>query len=253
MDFGTILFVVAVVAAGLWVALSNDKLASAIRTRFQGAKARAADALDDAIDRMEAAEADVESRLAKANVALIEVKSMRKQVENQKLAAEANVRKYETASENAASVGRRELVAEAIARKAEANTLLQTLVTQFNFLLGKEDEIAKAVEALNKRKADLKAKKVQIKTRAKTAKTVLSTNELLAGVDLTGNSKDVERAFEIVEEVEAKAGAMGEIAGSIIEKQKVEEELEALSRPQTDPAAEVEALMAKYASTEESK
>lgn len=251
MDTGTIILIAVVVF--VWVALSPDKLASTLRARFKGAKARAADALDDAIARMEAAEADIEIQLARANQALIEIKTMRKAIENQLVAKKADEAKWQTAAENAASVSRAELVKEALTRKQEASGALDGLQNQLTFLLGKEAEVQKAVTALETRKASLKRQKVEVKTRAKTAKTTLNVNQLLAGVDLTGNNKDIERAYELVEEVEAKSGAMAEIADTVTAHQRIDEELESLSKPKANIDAEVESLMAKFAKADESK
>jgi phage shock protein A len=116
-------------------------------------------------------------------------------------------------------------------------------------LLKKEAEVQSAVNALQTRKVDLKRQVVQIKTRAKTATTTLGVNELLAGVDLTGKSRNVERAFEIVEDLEAKSGAMAEIAAVASAKQDMDAQLESLTHPQTDVNAEAARLMAKFAKT----
>lgn len=245
MDPITIVLILAL-AFVLWVAFSPDKLANTLRARFKGAKAQAADALDDAIARMDAAEADTEAQLAKANQALIEVKTMRKAIENQVAAKTADLAKWQTAAENAASIQRADLAKEALTRKQEASDALVGLLGQLKFLRSKEAEVQNAVNALNSRKATLKKQKVEVKTRAKTAKTTLGVNELLAGVDLTGRSNDVERAYELVEEVEAKSGAMAEIANTVTTQQRMDEELEKLSTPQSDIDAEVEALMAKF-------
>jgi phage shock protein A len=237
----------------LWVAFSPDKLASAIRTRFIGAKARAADAMDDAVDRVEAAQANIEEQLAKANGGLIDIKTMRKAIENKLNEAKATVTKYNTAAENAASGSRQDLVAEAVSRKNVALGEQGTLQKQYDFLVAKETEVQSAVTALNTRKAQMARTKTEIKTRAKTAKVTLGVNELLAGVDLTGRQADVDRAFEIVEELEAKSGAMAEIAEVAKADQRLEAELEALSSPLVDEAAEVEALMKKFKKTDEVK
>ncbi len=245
IDSLTIVLILAL-AFVLWVAFSPDKLANTLRARFKGAKARAADALDDAIDRMEAAEADTENQIAKANQALIEIKTERKSIGNKVAVEQASQTKWQTAAENAASVQREDLVKEALTRKQEATEALVGLEKQLQFLLGKEAEVQKAVNALNTRKVTLKRQKIEVKTRAKTAKTTLSVNELLAGIDLTGRSKDVERAYELVEAVEAKSGAMAEIAETVIVEQRMDEELERLSTPQVDIDAEVQVLMAQF-------
>lgn len=231
----------------LWIAFSPDPLASAIRTRFVGAKARAAAALDDAVDRVEAAEASNENQLAKANAALVDIMGMRVAIQNKVDLATGAARKWQTAAENAASVQKQDLVVEALTRKNAAAADLDSLQTQLTFLCKKEAEVQNAVNALQKRKAQLKEQRVQIKTRAKTAVTTLGVNELLAGVDLSGNNKDVTRAFEIVDDLEAKSGAMAEIAKTATAKQRMDEELEALAHPQTSVDTEAAELLAKFA------
>ena len=239
--------ILVILAFLVWVIFSKSRLASTIRMRFKSAERRAAEALDDAVSRVEAAEVDNEDQLAKSNEALIQIKTMRKAIANKCSEENQNIAKYEQAAENAASIQREDLVEEALTRKQAAENALIPLSKQLSFLMAKESEVQNAVDALNKRKAMLKRQKVEIKTRAKTAVTTLGVNELLAGVDLSGKSKDVERAFEIVEDLEAKSGAMAEIAEKVTAAQKMEEELESLSMPpQTDIEAETAALMAKY-------
>jgi phage shock protein A len=119
-----LLYVLIVFALITWIAFSPDPLADTIRARFKGTKARAAKALDDAVDRVEAAEADNEAQLAKANAALVEIKGMRFAIQSKVNVAIEDIKRWNTAAENAASVQKQDLVLEALKRKSTAEAEL---------------------------------------------------------------------------------------------------------------------------------
>ena len=248
MEITTIVVILLMVLIG-WVMISPDKLADTLRTRFKGSKQRVATALDSAVDRVQAAEADANAQLAKTQRALVEVKGMRHQVQTRCDVLKASALKYQMAAENAASIGRQDLALEALNRRNTANVELEKVQGQLSFLVGKEQEVQNAVTALTARKAQLRQQVVEIKTRAKTATVTLSVNELLAGVDLSGRSSDVDRAFEILAEIEGKSGAMAEIAESTMSSQRIDQELEALTRPQVKVEDELAQLMGKFNQT----
>ena len=245
--FGWIV-VVALVGVGIFV-LTSPKLRGTVRAWFKGQQAQAADALDDAVNRMEAAEADVEENLAKANAGLIEVKTQRNSVEGQIADAQNAVTRYTNASENAAKAGRRDLVEQALQNVAEAKGLIAKLQPLLDALKTREQQVNDAVVALQTRKAELKRQKVDVKTRASTAKVAMGVNQLLAGVDLDGHSKDVDRAMEIVSDLEARANATGEVAATATKRQRLDADLEALADSTPSVTDQADALMAKYTPT----
>lgn len=249
MDGITILVSLAVAGAVVcWVAFSPDPLAKVIRVRFTGAKAEITRAVDSALARVDTALAKVESNLAKANAARIQIKTERHRVQNELIAAQADVVKHTTQAENAASIQRSGLVSEALTRKTTAEIKVVGLTRQHAFLVGKEQKVDESVATLQNLKAKYLVKRAEIKTRGLTATTTMSVDELLAGVDLSGNDGDMKKAEELVAELEAKAGAMAEIADHLKAEQRVEDELEALGQPQTpDIQAQTAELMTKYA------
>ncbi len=244
----TVVMILVLVAIG-WVALSPDKLADTLRTRFKGAKARVADALDDAVARIDSAQEEAEAKLSKAREALITIMARRRLIQGQVETKKQSISMLDAAAEGAAREQRREVVQAALDRKQIAVGVLAALQKQLEFVQGKEAEVLQAVRQFEAYTENLKRTRVELVTRAQTATTVLEINELKAGLDLTGTtrSQDMQRATELVEQLEAKAGAVSEFAEGTTTEQNMTAELERLAAPpQTDVNAEVEALMAKF-------
>lgn len=236
--------IVVLVALGLWVAFSKDRLAVALRVRFTGAKKQMADAVDDAVSRIDTAISQTDTNLVRAKEGLLAVKAQRNGLEAKIATAQANVTKWTNAAERAAAAGNERLTTETITRRNAALALLTELQPQLVSIQASEQKIIGNVQVLEARRAELRTKREEVKRRATTAGVVLSTNELLAGIDLDSGAAHLEAAEEIVSTLEARAAAMEEMAEVERADERLEEELAALTQP--DVKAEVEVLMARH-------
>lgn len=236
-----LLFCVAVVG---WAALSKDQLAVALRVRFTGAKRQMADAVDDAIARIDTAISQADANMVKAKQGLIKVKSQRRALEARLEKAKAEITDWQGKAEQAAAAGREDLARECLTRRTNAQAIVDELAPQLEAIRTSETKIEESVTVLESKKADLRAKRAEVERRATTARVVLSTSQLMADVDLDSGGAHVAAAEEMVAQLEARAGAMEEMAEVARADEKLEEELAALSRP--DVEAELAALMAKH-------
>lgn len=245
MDTG--FWIVAALAAVLlaWISLSPDPLARTIRVRITGVKAQAAKALDDAMARMEAAEADIRDNLEKAKSALVTIKAGRITLERRVNTAQAEVDKWQAAAETAARANKRNLVVGALAELAKAQKVVDALKPQLQLMRNKEEEVAGAVSTFTQQLSALGDQKAQIQSRYEAAQTSLDVQTMLAGVDFSGHQGDVERAFKIVEGLEDKAGAMAEVAGDA-GAQSLEDQIKALSTTDDALNGQADALLARY-------
>lgn len=241
-------WLIVLVIAGLvvWVALSKDRLAVALRVRFIGAKRQMADAVDDAIARIDTAISQADANMVKAKRGLAKVKSQRRTLETEIGEARKQVADYRRKADRAAALGREDLARECLIRRKVAQGTVDKLVPQLEATKASETKIEQTVSVLEARKAELRDKRVEVQRRATTAKVVLSTAELMAGVDLDSGYTHVAAAEKIVTELEAQAGAMEEMAEVARADERLEEELAALSQP--DIEEELATLMAKHAS-----
>lgn len=245
--FGTILVGVVVAALVLWMALSKDKLAIAIRVKFTGVKNQMAEALNDAKARIDAAIAEIEQNTVKAKQGLVIVKTQRKALEAQLAVATTDVAQWEQKSDLAASQNRPDLVRECLIRRDTAQERVTELSPQLDATKGSEAKIEGKVTVLEDQRAKLQAKRAEIERRAETATVVLSVSQLLAGINMDSGKRHLDEAEAIVSGIEAKAAAMEEVAEAAQKDVKLEDELAALSRPDLD--AEVAAKMAKHQAT----
>lgn len=247
MDVAFWILLVILIAVG-WVGLSTDPFATALRVRFQGAKAQATDLVDDAVARIDTAIVATDRQITKAKKGLLAIKTERKLIERKFNMAVATVVRYIAAQENAGSIQRADLVELAVSKRLAAETLRDQLQAQLNLVTSKETKIEEAVEKLEERRRGLDNSKVEVRTRARTATVVISTNELLADIDVEGSQSDVVRAYELVENLEAEAGAMEEMADKAVTPDSLEAELEALASGTAthDVRSEVDIIMARY-------
>src|SRR3990167_11075793 len=127
MDFPTpvVLIVVALFAVG-WVAISPDPLARALKARFVSTKLAAANAVDDAVARIDKALNDLNGNLAKITSSQLQIKTLRHGRQAELTQLLANITKYDNMAKQAAARGRRDLVVAALQRKTAAEQRAQT-------------------------------------------------------------------------------------------------------------------------------
>lgn len=243
-----ILVIVGLVVIGAVVfVMSSPRLRDTLFARWRGGQVQAANALDDATARMEAAEAETDEQLARTSSGLIEIKTETERVEAQIRTARDDSKRFTMAAENAAKAGRRDLVEAALERVAEAQAEVDRLEPLRDDLKARERKVEEARVTLETRKGKLKRQKADVRSRARVAKVSIGVNELLAGVDLGGKSKDVERALELVADLESRANAMQDVAKTATRDERIEEELAALSSPTVSVKDQADDLMARYA------
>lgn len=236
------------VLAVLWVALSPDRLASTIRVRIKGSKAVAAEAIDDISARLESAIEDNLTQLRKAETALVTVGTSKKAIEAKLAMAKQDSEKWDRAAQNAAAQQEKHLVVQALALKQAADDQVTSLQPQVKLLTGKYAEIEQAVRTLHQNDTALKAKKVELKTRATTAEVSRDVQQLLSTINTEGHTANIERATEMVERLEAQAGAWTDVNAPAMQEEKDRQALEALAKgPQDSLDSQADKLMAQYA------
>lgn len=243
--FGYILIALVVIALG-WLALSKDPLATAIRVRFNWQKSQVANALDDANARIQSAIDKTQQKLAIANGSLVSVKQNRHDLEAQVNDAKRASDLHQTQANNAASVGRADLVTEALRLKDQADAQIALLQPQLDLVLAKEKELSDAIQILNNKNAEYLRQKSAFAVRGATATTVGQVDAMIAGLDQSGADDDAQRADQIIRQVEAKAGAFADMAQPVKDRARVEQELNDLAHPQDSVEARTAALMAKF-------
>lgn len=236
-----------VIVSGIWILVSQDRLASAIRARFQGTKAKVANAMDNAMARMEAAETEIAGKVAAARNGLIEVKSSAKAAETNLARARGDVQRWIENAILAVKNGNQTLARICLARQKEAEVLLLPLRDQVSALKKSVKQVQEAYDKLQGQQAELGRQKQQIKARAAAAKAALDVNQLLAGIDLNGQSDNARQALRLVEEAEARAAATGEVAANSLRDQDIEKQLAQLSGHRSDIDADLARLTQQYA------
>lgn len=250
MNTSTIIVLV-LAAVIAWCAFSPDPLAETIRVRWFGLKTRAQKMLDSAKDRALKAKRDTEAKQAKGNADLIDIKTVRRRMENDLNEAQADLVKWNTAADNAASVGREDLVRAAEEKVAEAQSRVDTLTPECAKVKAKEAQVEGVLADLAKIIA-VRARQVnEIDVRSRTARTVGDANRLIAGLNVDGNDDQIKKAYDLVKDAEAEADVYTEAADKVRAQMQQTAELEALSKePVASLDDRVAARMAKFSKQE---
>ncbi len=240
--------IVVIIVIIIWVIFAKrSKLASALRSLFHGAKAKATNMLDDANNQMESAESEIDSKLARTRTGLIdvkiEVKSAKREVDN----ITDSIEQWKNGVTLAIKDKNRDLAGDCLTRQKEAETLLPELKDQYEKLVGQERTMKEAYDELERQKRIIGQKKSSIKARTIVAKSQQDINELLSGVTAGGQLDSVNRAMELVQKAEDKASSTGEVRTSFQKDQDLKNQLKNISN-KDDIDAELDGLFEQYAS-----
>lgn len=223
----TILVLLVLVIAGMY--LYRGPLANVLRSKAKAKELELANALDNANDRILAAQSTTETKLANGEKGKVMVKGARKLIEMRYNDAKAAVQKYDLAAQSAAMANRADLVERAVAKLQAARKTLAGLEPAYQKLVASESQVVSAVQILKDRKASLKTDQQVIKGRSTAATVSMDANQLVAGLNADGTSEDIAKAYEILDEAEAQAGAWQEMADEVKNAQSLDDELEALA------------------------
>lgn len=234
------------VVAALWIAFSNDRLASAIRAAFTGAKARAADAVDNEVNRIAAAEAKLEGNITEAKQTLVVVKGRRMSAEDKLRQYKEKSTYYRNAADNAMRKHDEGTARQGLVKAKDIDKEVEAQQKLLNVLTAKEQEAEAIVSTYDSNKADLKRARSELLSRADVARVAIEVNKLIAGIDKTGQQYDLTRAKEIVDQLEVQAAATGEVANSGVGDAAVEHKLAQYAEQSTDIDEQLDALKQKY-------
>ena len=246
--FWNVLGLITLVVAGIaiWAFTSKSKLAASIRALFHGVKAKATDLLDDANNQMQAAEDEIESKLAKTTKGLIDIKSEVKAAERDLGKARDNADLWKNGVKVAIKDGDRELAKSCLERQKEYEALIPELQRQYDELAQQGKLMDDAFEELQRQMRVVKQKRQSIKARTIVAESQQDINELLAGITSGGQLNSVARALELVEKAEDRASATGEVKTEAQKEQDLKNRLAKLSK-KDDLDAELDRLTQEYA------
>jgi len=248
MEFWYFLLVAAVTFI-VWVIFDKKStLSAAIRARFHGVKAKATNLLDDANSQMEAAEAEIESKLSRTRSGLINIKAKVKSAKRDLDKAQYEAREWKKGVAAALKVGDRELAKSCLIRQKEYEELLPELQAQYDELFRQEEVVDDAYQEFQRQQRVVKQKKQSIEARTIVAKSQQDINDLLAGITSGGHLDSVARALELVEEAEDRASATGEVKTEAQKEQDLKDRLAKLPKKE-DLDAELDRLTQEYASS----
>lgn len=244
---GEMLFTVFfVILALVWVAVSPDPFARALKARLIGGKIAVANAIDNAVARIDTALNDVDSTMAKVRYAQITIKALRAGRQQRLNQLQTESTRLDNAAKQAAAAGRRDLVVRALQRKADVDAQVQSLQTELEQLNTRDASVAQSMDKLENEKADLTAKRRNIQSRASTAQASISVNELLTGVKFGGYASDAARAEEIVADLEARAQATSEVATAESPNEALDRELDDLASNRPDIETIADQMLAAH-------
>jgi phage shock protein A len=235
-------FVVIAGLLGLWIAFSPDSLADAARVSVFKMKSWAQRKLEDAVARGMRAVEKTEAKMAKAKADLLSVKKERRLAQNKLEKINGKISELNTAADNAASIGRTDLVEVAEKELAEVwEPQLAEAQPAFDFQVAEQERLESVIEDFEKILAVRKNKVSQLRTRAASARTRRDVNAAIADLNPDGTDDEMKKAFDTLEIAEAEADVMTEEADKVRLAIKQKTELEQLSK---GPVASVEERIA---------
>lgn len=238
---------VGIAAAVLWVAYSPDPLAEVIRVAVFHAKSRLARKLDSAIARHELAVANAERAKAEANQQLLIMKDARNDLKLQLDPLDALIAARDTAAKNAASVGKDDMVKQALQEKRDAEDDAAPIREQYQTACTRIDYYTKRSAALDVEIKQRRAALADAKSRSAGASSA-EIDTIIARLDSAGNQANMQKADDLLREAEAHAMTMRGEADQALATRRQKAEMDAMSQPQGRPSIDDEAaaLMAQF-------
>jgi len=191
---------------------------------------------------------DMKDQLLKAKqqvtVAIADEKKLKAQLDNEIEQA----KHWEMRAMQAVESGNDELAKEALARKAEHDSIAEEFRVQWEGQKSSVEKLKESLRLLNKKIEEAKRKKNLLVAKAKRSEAQQKIHETMAGLNDTSAFETFDKMEEKVSDLEAKALAAEEISQEVVGDQ-LEKKFEKLSAPSSvsvDSAlAELKAKMGK--------
>lgn len=185
--------------------------------------------LNDLVSKAEDPEKVLEQTIIDMNEDLIQLKQAfaqtvgsQKRTEKQYEQALVDANKWEQRAKLALSKGEESLAREALVRKKSFADTAATLKAQLEQQSAQVETMRRNLMALESKISEAKTKKNMLVSRAKAAKANEALQQTMSGLNTSGSVAAFDRMENKVLDMEARAQAVGEIAGAGIENQFAE-------------------------------
>src|SRR6476619_3891834 len=214
----------------LWVLLQYLELESVRRGRAKPMsgimkrmglifRSKANKALDRAEDPRETLDYSYQKQLEllqKVRRGVADVATSRKRLELQLTQLQQQSAKYEDQGRKALSLGREDLAREALTRKANLQSQITDLETQYQALQAEEEKLTLASQRLQAKVDAFRTKKETIKATYTAAEAQAKIGEAFSGIseEMSDIGLAIERAEDKTATMQARAGAIDELIAS---------------------------------------
>ncbi len=162
---------------------------------------------------------DMQENLIKLRQAVATAIASQKRIEQQMNQAQSQAATWQERAQLALQKGDEDLARQALVRKKTAAESAAALQNQLNQQAGQVEQLKRSLVALEGKISDAKTKKDMLKARAQAAKAQEQLQSAVSGLDTTSAMAAFERMEEKVLQQEARAQAVGELAGADLESQ----------------------------------
>jgi phage shock protein A len=162
---------------------------------------------------------DMQEDLIKLRQAVATAIASQKRIEQQMNQAQGQAATWQERAQLALQKGDEELARQALVRKKTAAETATALQNQLNQQAGQVEQLKRSLLALEGKISDAKTKKDMLKARAQAAKAQEQLQSAVSSIGTSTAMAAFERMEEKVLQQEARAQAVGELAGADLESQ----------------------------------
>ncbi|MGC8627285.1 MAG: PspA/IM30 family protein [Acidimicrobiales bacterium] len=177
---------------------------------------RALDAAENPSEMLDLSYEQMLEQITKVRTALVQIAAARKQLELQEDQFNSTIEHLTQQAAQAVKLGRDDLAAEALSRKASAQEQIAALQPQHQQLVDQEHKMTETLQALQARVNQFRTQKEVMKAQYAAAKASSSVNDQVAGIAGTfhDSTAALQRAQDKIAAAQAHAGALDELLES---------------------------------------